>query len=262
MRGSARILTLVIPILLAVTGTVAAQSPSAPTSPHIGDRSVLVVQLSAPDGAPVTPEEQAAAAAVIAARLQALGVPGSTVAVIPDGRIRIDIDDPSRADAITRVVTAPGQLLIIAIPDDVAGDVRTGEPLPDGMHQDVIVAPGHVAAAAVGRDELDRPAVELTLDAEAAQAFDGWAAGHVGALMALVVDDIVASAATIDAPRFEGHLLISGAFDEQVVAELVAILAAGPLPLRAEPLVVCPAAPACPVPSAIPSLAPSASTAP
>lgn len=275
MRRSARILTLVIPILLAITGTAAGQSPPAPSSPVIiGERSVLVVQLSAPDGAAITAEQQAAAADVIAGRLEALGAADTSVSAIPDGRIRIDIGDPAQADAITRVATAPGQLAIIPVPDDQAEEVRTGEPLPEGMPLEVIVPPGHVANAALVRDELDRPAVELTLDDEAAQAFDAWAAGHQGALMALVLDDVVVSVATINAPRFEGRLMISGAFEDQEVAELVAILAGGPLPLHAEPLVVCPATEACPVPSpipgaspalipgAIPSLDPGASAAP
>lgn len=263
MRRSVRIGTLVVAILAMVGGATAAQSPSAPTSPdHIGDRSILVVQLSTQDGAPVSVEEQAAAAAVIAARLEALGMPGTRVSVIPDGRIRIDIDDHAEADAITRVATAPGQLAIIAIPDDLADGVRTGQPLPEGMPKDVIVTPGHVAAAAVGRDQLDGPAVDLTLDDEAAQAFDAWAASHLGGLMALVLDDVVVSAATINASRFEGAIQISGAFDEQAVAELVAILAGGPLPLHALALVVCPAADACPAPSASPSLTPGASAGP
>jgi preprotein translocase subunit SecD len=79
----------------------------------------------------------------------------------------------------------------------------------------------------------------------------------VGDLVAFVLDDVVVSAATINAPRFEGRVQISGSFDGADVQALAAILGGGALPVVAEPLPDCLPA-GCPVPS----VAPGASTAP
>jgi preprotein translocase subunit SecD len=252
-----RILALLLGTALAMGVALPglAQSPVVP--PIVIDQvSVVIVQLRDPDGSALTTEQLAAARAVIEARLAALAAE-ATVMAIPQDRIRIDLADASRLHAVTRVVTAPGVFRIVGIPADSFDDVVTGEPLPEGLVVREIVAPGHIAHAGVGQDQLGHPAIDLQLDAQGADAFDAWASENMGGLAALVLDDVVVSAATINAPGFEGRVQVSGSFDPQQAQELVAVLDGGALPVLAQPLPDCLPA-GCPVPS----VSPRASVAP
>ncbi|MET0772218.1 MAG: hypothetical protein ABWZ82_03960 [Candidatus Limnocylindrales bacterium] len=245
-------LSVALGLTVVMPGT--AESP-APASPSVIDEvSVLIVQLRDPDEGTLSADRLEAAKTVIEARLEALPAADAAVTAIPGDRIRIDLAQPGQLEAVTRVATAPGELRILGIPDDRAADVVVGGPIPADMQVPVIVAPGHTANAAVGQDELGRPAVDLQLDAQAADAFDTWAADHFGGTIALVLDDVILSAATLQATAFEGHLQLSGSFDLPQIEELVAILSGGALPLLAEPLPACQPA-VCPMPSASPGAA-------
>lgn len=269
MRRLALVVALAMSSLLPLTATPAGAqssttpagarspapaSPAAPSPLPIGDVTVLIVLLRHADGVSLTPDDLTGAAAVIEARLAALPAPGAQVTPIPDDRVRIDVADPTQFTAVRRVATAPGQFRIVAIPPDRVGGVQTGRPLPDDATIAVIVPPGHVAHAMVASDVLGQPAVDITLDPEASEAFDAWAAHHIGETTALVLDDEVVTLATINAPRFDGRVQVSGLPDEAQAHGLAAILTGGPLPVTAEPLTICPAPAPCPVPSPGPTI--------
>ena len=256
--GRLRIVALLLAtvVALAVTGRVVAQSP-APGSPAVIDQvSVVIVQLRDPEGGALTPEALDATRIVIDARLAALPAPGATVTVIPEERIRIDLADPSQLEAVTRVATAPGLFRIVGIPTEHVDEVEPGESLPADLEVHEIVAPGHIVHVAVGQDQLGGLAVDLELDAQADDAFDAWAADHFGEQVALVLDDVVVAAPTIQATEFNGQVQISGSFDLPQVQELVAILSGGALPVLSESLPLC-----LPIACPVPSVAPGASAA-
>lgn len=240
-----------------------AQSPMASTAPRsaapdvIGEVSVVVVLLHRADGAALTPEDLAATAKVMEARLAALPAPGSTVTPIAPDRVRIDVGDPSQLESIRRVATAPGELLFVPIPPEFAMQVESGARLPLGMPVEPIFDAGHVEEAVVGMDAMGYPAVDLQLDAEAAALFDAHAASHQGEMFAMVLDGVVLSAPRITETEFRGRARISGSFGEQAVSELVAVLSGGVLPAVAELLTVCPAPAPCPVTSPDPGSTPS-----
>jgi preprotein translocase subunit SecD len=72
----------------------------------------------------------------------------------------------------------------------------------------------------------------MELKSEGARLFDEYAAEHQGEQFAIVLDDIVQSAPTINAPRFGGQAQISGNFTPAEAANLVTVLKFGSLPLE------------------------------
>ncbi|MFN8518911.1 MAG: hypothetical protein U0667_05865 [Chloroflexota bacterium] len=234
------------------TPAASAPSSAAASSIPIGGLSTIVIQLQGTDGGSATAEDQSTALATIEARLAALPDAGATVTPLDDGRIRVDLSDPDQADRVARVATTPGVFRMVAIPDDDASDVEQGGPLPSAMPIHEIVGPGHIVEAAVVTDQMGQPAIDLTLDEEAAAAFDAWAADHYGSLFAIMIDDTAAVAATINATSFNGRAQISGGFVSPRAEEIVAILRGGPLSVRAMLITLCPAPAGCPVPSAAP----------
>ncbi len=262
MRRLACVAALAMSLMPMVAMPVPAQSPTPPTASRpapdvIGEVSVIVVLLRRVDGTALTPDDLAATVAVMEARLAALPAPGTHLTPISDDRVRIDLGDPGQLEGIRRVATAPGELLFVPIPEPRFGDVVEGEPLPPSMETVPILDGVHVADAHVKTDEMGQPVLHLGLDAEGAELFDAHAGSHVGERLALVLDGIVVSAPTLNAPAYEGRLEISGPLDEPALSELVAILSGGMLPVVAEPLDVCPAPATCPVPSLPPAPTPS-----
>jgi preprotein translocase subunit SecD len=244
-------------VVAMAVGPAAAQSPSASPGNVIDQASVVILQLHDPDGGALTGDELEAARDVIETRVLALPGPGATVTVIPDERIRIDLADPSQLETVTRVATAPGVFRIVGIPLERSDEVVEGQPLPEDIQVDQIVGSGHSVRAAVGEDQMGGPAIDVELDGPAADAFDAWAADHYGEMAALVLDDIVMTAATIQATDYDGRIQISGSFEPSEVEELAAVLRGGELPVPAEPLPDCLPA-VCPVPSISPGTSPAA----
>ncbi len=240
---------VVAAVLLAASVAAVAASPPAPSgSPGASPwsaQSVLIIQLHGTDGAALTPEQLAAAQAVMEARLAALGTL-ATVTPIPDDRLRLDLADATMVDAISHVATAGGELQFLPVPDEFGGAVVDGQPLPSGMPAVPLFGGEGVASATVGTGQSGQPSVDVVLQPDAAAAFDAYAAAHFGGRFAIVLDGIIVGAPTINATRFDGRAQISGAFDVPAVQQLVAILSGGVLPVTAEVLSVCPAADACP----------------
>lgn len=256
---TAKLVSLLLALMAMPGGALASGSPSPPAGsgapasvPSIGDVTILIVQLRGEAGVAPSPEQHAAAVATITARLASLPDAGTTITPIALDRIRLDLTDPTWADAVTRVATAPGDFRILAVPSDFAAEVKPVGPLPSGMPVQEVVGAGHVVGAGVGQDAMGQPTIDLQLDAAAARDLDGWAAGHLGEMIALMLDGVVWSAATINATQYEGHAQIGGPLEPAQAQELVAILDGGPLPVRASVLTVCPAPVECPAPSVRP----------
>lgn len=226
--------------------------PASPLASPWAAQSIVIVQLGSLGGATLTSDEVTASASIVESRLAALGV-DARVTQIPDDRLRIDVADPSRADAVKRVATAPGDLQFVPVPEGFANLIVEGEPLPPDMPADPLFGGDSVDTFQLGMDGTGQQAIDIQLDSLAAGVFDDWAATHLGQRFAIVLDGLVVSAPVIRASEFDGRAQISGAFDVQQATELVAILQGGTLPVAAEVLTVCPATGDCPGASPLPS---------
>lgn len=83
--------------------------------------------------------------------------------------------------------------------------------------------------ARLGQDELGLPAVNFTLNADAASRFGEFTGANVGRQLAIVLDDLVMSAPTIN-ERIPGNGQISGQYTLEEAEDLALVLRAGALP--------------------------------
>lgn len=223
-----------------------------PTASPWATHALVIVQLSSPGGAAPSVDALAHATGVIGARLTAYGAP-ARVAQIPEARVRIEVADAAQRTFVERLATAPGVMVFVPIPPDQAGTVVEGGPLPSSIPGAPLLSAHDVVHATVGTTATGQPTLDIQLDQQAADRFDQYAAAHSGERFAVVLDDVVVSAPTINATDFHGHISIGGAFDEQAVHQLAAILEGGVLDLAARIMTVCPAAIECPVASPVAS---------
>ncbi len=255
-----RALVGVVGVALASTLVVAPVAAGSP-QPSVGSGSwpggaVVIVQLHAANGAPVTNDDLLATIGVVQARLAALDASEAIVSGIAEDRLRIDIADAAARDDIVRVATAPGMLDFVGVPNQYANSIVTGQPMPAGMDQTPIFSGDQISAARLGADPSGLPAVDIDLKEKGATIFDDYAKDHYQERFAIVLDGKVLEAPSINATNFNGHAQISGGFDDQSARELVAMLTGGVLPVAAEVVQECPASGACPGSSASPSVPP------
>jgi len=204
-------------------------------------------RLIATDDQPITPDILAQTRTIIENRVNATGVAEPNIQTAGADRITIELPGATDRAEIEQLVGTTGRLYFIPIPAQWASAVGVGGTLPPGMdptpdtgfdNNDLsrlaIFGGDQIAAASPGTDELGRPAVNLELKAEGADLFDDYARANQGGLFAIVLDGVVQSAATINAPQFNGRAQISGSFTTDEVNDLVTVLKFGSLPLEIE----------------------------
>lgn len=206
-------------------------------------------QLIATDNQPITPDILAQTRTIIENRVNATGVAEPNVQTAGSDRITIELPGAADRAEIEQLVGTTGRLDFVPIPRQWAQSVAPGGPLPPGMdptpdtpftNEDIakiaIFGGDQIAAARAGADQMGKPAVDLELKARGADLFDDYAAANQGELFAIVLDGVVQSAATINAPQFNGRAQISGSFTTDEVNDLVTVLKFGSLPLEIEPV--------------------------
>jgi protein-export membrane protein SecD len=122
------------------------------------------------------------------------------------------------------------------VPAALQGSVTEG-PLPEAMADVEPLFTGvEIASAAIASDPTTREiVVDLKLKDTGARLFDEYAEQHYGEQFAIVLDDQVVSAPTIQATRFGGRAQISGGqggFPIDEARSLVTVLKFGSLPLE------------------------------
>jgi preprotein translocase subunit SecD len=196
-----------------------------------GPVACVTLQVGPVEGVAVDDGELVATQAVIAQRLDALGARNTSYAVVhPDQHLIVGLPSGD-AERWRRAMTQPGELTFVPVPPEHSLQITDGQTLPAGMDPTPLFDGAGVVDAEVSPDELGRPSVSLSLDAEAAAIFDAYAADHFGERFAMVLDGIVLSAPSINATRFNGQAQISGNFTEEEAEDLVAALRSGPLPV-------------------------------
>jgi preprotein translocase subunit SecD len=137
------------------------------------------------------------------------------------------------AGDIRELIGTTGVLEFMPVPLELQGTVVEG-PLPEGMLDVEPLFTGvEIANARIGQDPTTRQiVVDMELKSEGARLFDEYAADHQGEQFAIVLDGIVQSAPTINAPRFGGQAQISGNFTPAEATNLVTVLKFGSLPLE------------------------------
>lgn len=170
-------------------------------------------------------------------RLGSMGIAGDAIADPVAGTVSVALkpgpDGLADARQLATDLGATHVIRFTPVPVELQGSVEEG-PLPEAM-QDIepLFDASGVAYATVGEDPNTRQVVvDLELTDDAGRRFDEYAAEHVGDQFAIVIDEVVVSAPTINAGRFGGAAQISGNFTSDEARALAAALLSGALPLE------------------------------
>jgi preprotein translocase subunit SecD len=156
------------------------------------------------------------ALAVVDRRVNALGVTEPVLQRLGDRRIIVElpgIEDPEQA------ISVIGKTAVLEFKDPTGVTVLTGADL---------------ANAALGRDHMGRPAVDVEFTADGAKKFAAITTEWVGHQMPILLDNRVISSPVIQTPITEGKGQITGGFTIESASELVILLRAGSLPVPLE----------------------------
>jgi preprotein translocase subunit SecD len=185
-------------------------------------------------------------------RVNATGVSEPVVVTSGTDRIVVEIPGVSDTQAIRDLVGQTGELKFAPIPTtmtppgpqtpldltDAPSCPATGAPTePCVLFGGGELAPG---SANVGSDPQGRRTVNFTLQENGKNLFADWTTRHTGEYFAIVLDNVVISAPTINEPIPGGSVQISGGglggFARQEAEELVNVLDFGALPFPVEEL--------------------------
>jgi preprotein translocase subunit SecD len=177
---------------------------------------------------PINPEAMANIRTIIENRINQFGVAEPIVQTQGSDRIVVEIPGLTNVEEVRQLIGSTGLLEFIGVTPNTP-NVAQGSTRPPGR---LLFTGGEVRAAIAGTDPQGRRAVDITLKDEGARIFDDYAADHANNQdqIAIVLDNIVQSAPTINAARFGGQVQIQGQFSAQDVTNLVTVLKYGALP--------------------------------
>jgi protein-export membrane protein SecD len=183
---------------------------------------------------------------IIERRVNATGVSEPVVLTSGADRIVVEVPGVTDTEAIRRLVGQTGLLEFVPLPAAEYGTVNAqgprvataGQPLPTDAP--ALFTGDQVRAASVGSDQQGRRVVSFTLADTGAKLFGDYTTQHVGEFFAIVLDDRVISAPSINEPITGGQGQISGGglggFARQEAEDLVNVLRFGSLPFPVEEL--------------------------
>ena len=228
-RASSDRIAIGVSVLLVVAAAYAAEPDVYDASP---DGRAYVVQPAS--GALALEEDVDRTRDILGTRLAALDIEARLTAA-DDGRITVEVAQDADEDLIYRVLGSIGLLEFTPVPAACAIAVMQDAPQPACLDEVEPLFDGTgVAAARIGLDQATgETVVNLELTDTAARLFDEYAEqvyDHPDPndrLFAVVLDGKVASAPSINAPRFGGQAQISGSFTVDEASALAAAIQAG-----------------------------------
>lgn len=164
----------------------------------------------------------------------------------PQGSDRIILEVPGASDP-DEIINLVGKTAKLSFHDVVTGlspdDIASGRlrprqkslPLSQGgaivINERVIVSGDDLTDARPSYDQGGQPVVQFTFNLSGAKRFGSHTANNVGRPFAIVLDEVVISAPTINSPILGGSGIITGVGDLAEVNELATLLKAGALPV-------------------------------
>lgn len=183
---------------------------------------------------------------VISRRLNPTGALPIAVSASGEARILVEARGEMHPGRLRSLIGPTGRLTFNLVREAAPGDILAGRIPPgaflaqpyaeDGGSPELVerqprFTGEHVIGASPSRDRVTGQRVlSLQLDAEGARRLCRVTHDHVGARFAVLIDDRVVAAPTIDAPVCGGAGRIAGDFSESEAVRLAALLRAGALP--------------------------------
>jgi protein-export membrane protein SecD len=197
-------------------------------------------QVVATDEQAVTPEILEQTRSIIEKRVDSTGVADAMVVTLGEDRISVELPGVDDATEIRSLIGTTGVLEFTPVPQACAPEVYQDAPMPECLAEVEPLFNGtEVDVARIGQDQqTGEIVVYLELKDTGSRLFDEYAAevydypDPQDRLFAIVFDDAVASAPSINAPRFDGQAQISSNFTPEEASNLVTVLRFGSLPLE------------------------------
>jgi preprotein translocase subunit SecD len=176
--------------------------------------------------------------AIVSNRLSTWPVTDPSVEAQAPDKLVVRLPRPGLTRDIQALIGERGQIAAVPIPAEFADQVVEGQPLPVGMSATPIFTSDGIASATQESDGIGTPTVNLVLTADAAKAFDDFSGqafgGSATPKVALVVDDTVILALTLQSDHYDGQIQISSKLNGDDATRLVAMANDGPLPVELE----------------------------
>ncbi|HZU51393.1 MAG TPA: protein translocase subunit SecD [Sphingomicrobium sp.] len=213
--------------------------------------STRVVLTPSPSGtAQAMKDAMGVARDVVRKRIDPSGTKEITVITEGGNRILVEVPGVEDPEALKRLIgqTARLEFKLVdtgADPQEVQqGHAPPGSqvlPMFDGhgaiaVKRRVMVSGDQISKANQSFDENGAPDIEITFDSAGARRFGRATQENVGKPFAIILDDKVLSAPTIESAILGGQARISGNFTVQSAHDLAVSLAAGKLPVKLIPI--------------------------
>jgi preprotein translocase subunit SecD len=183
---------------------------------------------------------------IIERRVNATGVSEPVVVTSGTDRIVVEVPGISDTDQIRKLVGQTGRLDFVPLPQSDYGSASApgprqatqGQPLPTNAA--ALFSGDQINSANVSTNQQGQRVVAFTLKSDGAKLFATYTSAHVGEFFAIVLDNAVISAPSIQSPITGGSGEITGGgaagFAQKDAEELVNVLRFGSLPFPVEEL--------------------------
>lgn len=208
------------------------------------DGDEIVVQLSEPEKVATDTRTMQQSLEIIRRRVDEVGTREPTIQREGTDRILIQVPGIGSAEELIKIIGTTAKLTFNPV---VGRTTNAGaEPgarnklLPSMNEQGVyyiveetpVVSGEELTDAQPSFDQNGRPAVSFRFNAGGARAFGDYTAAHIGEPFAIVLDDEVISAPTIQSHIAGGSGIITGNFTLEESTQLAVLLRAGALPAK------------------------------
>ena len=212
--------------------------------------STTIVLTPTPSGtAQALKDAMGVARDVVRRRIDPSGTKEITVITEGGNRILVEVPGVEDPEALKRLIGQTARLEfklvdLSANPQDVQqGRAPPGSqvlPMVDGgfmaVKRRVMVSGDQLTKASQGFDQDGRPAIDFTFNSTGAHRFARATQDNVGKPFAIILDDKILSAPTIQTPILGGQGQITGSFTVQSAHDLAVSLASGKLPVKLVPI--------------------------
>lgn len=214
----------------------------------------VLLQAKPVAGQTVTAEDMNAAKAIVERRVNGLGVTEPLVQLQGGNRIIVELPGISDPEAAVETLRSTGQLEFVEIPDGTTvrqGDYirtsnnpaapdatrlgKTPNPYPDQVFTSILTG-AELQTAGTQLDQLGQPVITFELKPGGAKVFADYTASHIGKVLAIVLDNEVLSAPSINSAIPEGRGEITGKFTLEEAQNLAVQMKYGALPVPLEVL--------------------------
>ena len=204
----------------------------------------IIVQLSEAERAATDNRTIQQSLEIIRRRVDEVGTREPTIQRQGADRILIQVPGIGSAQELKEIIGTTAKLTFNAVvgrtSDPSADPGPRNKLLPDMVEEDIfyivedtaVVGGEDLTDAQPSFDENGRPAVNFRFNASGARAFGDYTAENIGEPFAIVLDDEVISAPTIQSHIAGGSGIITGSFTIEESTQLSVLLRAGALPAK------------------------------